>query len=179
MRNQPGSGAKEHASRCHDRKNRGRQHDGPRTSSLAVRRQRCGARFAIARPQSAWSSKCRRSCARHPPTQSAARRCHAAMALLHRRERELFDSLVGKTINDYTITRDDIENALRPAFAYVDALLDHARGRILSRASRRLSDHRQRLRHCRPARTHRRHRPCRRLQIRHRRARSRASPRRR
>ena len=39
-------------------------------------------------------------------------------------------SLVGETIDDYTITRDDVENALRPVLAYVDALLDAARGRI-------------------------------------------------
>jgi hypothetical protein len=33
------------------------------------------------------------------------------------------DSLVGETINNYTITRDDVENALAPVYAYVDALL--------------------------------------------------------
>jgi hypothetical protein len=39
-------------------------------------------------------------------------------------EQESFESLAGKTIDAYTITNDDIENALRPAFAYVAALLD-------------------------------------------------------
>ena len=33
-------------------------------------------------------------------------------------------SLAGKTFNGYTITPDDVENALRPAYAYVEALLD-------------------------------------------------------
>ena len=36
----------------------------------------------------------------------------------------LFDDLVGTTFGNYTLTSDDVENALRPAFAYVDALLD-------------------------------------------------------
>jgi hypothetical protein len=48
---------------------------------------------------------------------------HVAMALLIERERAL-DSLAGETIGEYTITRDDVENALRPALAHVDALLD-------------------------------------------------------
>jgi len=48
---------------------------------------------------------------------------HAAMVHLID-ENEDLESLVSKTINDYTITHDDIENALRPAYAYVDALLD-------------------------------------------------------
>ena len=48
---------------------------------------------------------------------------HAAMALLIERERAL-DSLAGETIGEYTITRDDVENALRPALAHVDALLN-------------------------------------------------------
>src|SRR5262249_32982787 len=49
--------------------------------------------------------------------------CHAAMVRLIN-ETEDLKSLVGKTINSYTITRDDAENALRPVYAYVDALLD-------------------------------------------------------
>jgi hypothetical protein len=48
---------------------------------------------------------------------------HAAMVLLIERERAL-DSLAGETIGEYAITRDDVENALRPALAHVDALLD-------------------------------------------------------
>jgi Protein of unknown function (DUF2800) len=49
--------------------------------------------------------------------------CHTAMALLIEGKCS-FDDLVGATIEDYTFTRDDIEDALRPAYAYVDALLD-------------------------------------------------------
>jgi hypothetical protein len=49
--------------------------------------------------------------------------CHAAMARLIERECSL-DDLVGETIGDYTLTRDDIENALRPVLTYVDELLD-------------------------------------------------------
>ena len=48
---------------------------------------------------------------------------HTAMALLIDNARSL-DGLVGEMINDYTITRDDVENALRPVYTYVDALLD-------------------------------------------------------
>jgi Protein of unknown function (DUF2800) len=48
---------------------------------------------------------------------------HAAMVLLIERERSLED-LVGETIEEYQITGDDVENALRPALAYVEALLD-------------------------------------------------------
>jgi hypothetical protein len=48
--------------------------------------------------------------------------CHTAMALLLENEGS-FDDLVGATIGNYTFTRDDIENALRPAYAYADALL--------------------------------------------------------
>jgi hypothetical protein len=35
-----------------------------------------------------------------------------------------FDDLVGKTIDGYTITADDVGNALRPAYAYAEQLLD-------------------------------------------------------
>ena len=48
---------------------------------------------------------------------------HAAMSLLIENECSL-DDLVGKTIENYTFTADDVENALRPAYAYVDALLN-------------------------------------------------------
>ena len=48
---------------------------------------------------------------------------HAAMTLLTD-EKETLESLVGKTINGYTITSDDVENALRPVFTYVTALLE-------------------------------------------------------
>jgi hypothetical protein len=48
---------------------------------------------------------------------------HAAMALLIDNARSL-EGLVGETIDGYTVTRDDVEDALRPAYAYVEALLD-------------------------------------------------------
>jgi hypothetical protein len=49
--------------------------------------------------------------------------CHAAMVHLID-ENENLESLVGETLNNYTIARDDVENAIRPVYAYVDALLD-------------------------------------------------------
>jgi hypothetical protein len=49
--------------------------------------------------------------------------CHTAMSRLIENECS-FDDLVGATIDDYTLTRDDIENALRPVYTYVDALLN-------------------------------------------------------
>ena len=96
--------------------------------------------------------------------------CHAAMVLLLGDNRASLESLVGKTFNDYTITRDDVENALRPAYAYAEALLE-AWGRILPRTPRYLSDRRRRLRHRRPDRPHRPHDPRGRFQVRCRRAR--------
>src|SRR6516162_7510454 len=49
--------------------------------------------------------------------------CHAAMVLLLDDPSPTLDSLAGKTFDNYVITTDDIENAIRPAYAYVDALL--------------------------------------------------------
>jgi Protein of unknown function (DUF2800) len=49
--------------------------------------------------------------------------CHTAMTLLIENKCS-FDDLVGATIDNYTFTRDDIENALRPAYDYVNAVLD-------------------------------------------------------
>jgi hypothetical protein len=49
---------------------------------------------------------------------------HAATTLLLEDNPPSLESLVGKTIGSYTITSDDVENALRPAYAYVDALLN-------------------------------------------------------
>ena len=48
---------------------------------------------------------------------------HAAMVLLLD-EKESFESLVGKAVGNYAVTHDDVENALRPAFTYIAALLD-------------------------------------------------------
>src|SRR5262249_32165088 len=49
--------------------------------------------------------------------------CHIAMALLIENVSS-FDDLIGKTIDGYTITADDVGNALRPAYAYAEQLLD-------------------------------------------------------
>ena len=49
--------------------------------------------------------------------------CHKAMALLIENVSS-FDDLIGKTIDGYTITVDDVENALQPAYAYAEQLLD-------------------------------------------------------
>jgi Protein of unknown function (DUF2800) len=48
---------------------------------------------------------------------------HSAMALLIEEKRRI-DDLVGETFNNYTVTIDDVETALRPAHAYVSSLLD-------------------------------------------------------
>jgi uncharacterized protein DUF2800 len=48
---------------------------------------------------------------------------HSAMALLIEEKRRI-DDLVGETFNNYTLTIDEIETALRPAYAYVSPLLD-------------------------------------------------------
>jgi hypothetical protein len=47
---------------------------------------------------------------------------HAAITLPL--DGETLEILIGKTINTYTITADDVETALRPAFTYITALLD-------------------------------------------------------
>src|SRR5262249_61110770 len=49
---------------------------------------------------------------------------HAAMALLLDDSEPSIESLRGKTINDYAVTDDDIELALRPALTYVGPLLN-------------------------------------------------------
>jgi hypothetical protein len=48
---------------------------------------------------------------------------HSAMALLIEEKRRI-DDLVGETFNNYTLTIDDVETALRPAYAHVSPLLD-------------------------------------------------------
>jgi hypothetical protein len=50
---------------------------------------------------------------------------HAGMAsLLAQDAHAPVENLAGKTFGSYTITPDDVENALRPAYAYVETLLD-------------------------------------------------------
>ena len=46
------------------------------------------------------------------------------MALLLGDDPPSLESLAGKTFNGYTITSDDVETALRPAYAYAAALID-------------------------------------------------------
>src|SRR5262249_12782030 len=48
---------------------------------------------------------------------------HAAIALLLDDDPPAINDLVGRTFGNYTLTSDDVENALRPAYAFVDALL--------------------------------------------------------
>jgi hypothetical protein len=48
---------------------------------------------------------------------------HSAMSRLIENECSL-DDLIGATIDDYAITRDDVENALRPTLSFVDTLLN-------------------------------------------------------
>jgi Protein of unknown function (DUF2800) len=61
---------------------------------------------------------------RKPPSAYAARgtALHTAMARLVENECS-FDDLIGATIDNYTLTADDVENALKPAYSFVDALL--------------------------------------------------------
>jgi hypothetical protein len=47
---------------------------------------------------------------------------HTAMARLIENACSL-DSLIGETIDGYAITADDVENAVRPAYAYAETLL--------------------------------------------------------
>jgi hypothetical protein len=49
---------------------------------------------------------------------------HAAIVRLLDEQPSLLEALIGETIGEYTITRDDVENALGPGYAYVEALLD-------------------------------------------------------
>jgi hypothetical protein len=51
--------------------------------------------------------------------------CHAAITLLLTEDTHArVESLAGKTFGSYTITPDDVENALQPVYAYVETLLD-------------------------------------------------------
>ena len=51
--------------------------------------------------------------------------CHAAITLrLTEDTHARVESLAGKTFGSYTITPDDVENALQPVYAYVETLLD-------------------------------------------------------
>jgi len=88
----------------------------PFGGSVAARVLRCPASVDLARKVPSYL---------HRPSAYADRgtACHAAIVHLLDDNPPSFESFVGKTFGSYTITSDDVENALRPAFAYVDALL--------------------------------------------------------
>jgi Protein of unknown function (DUF2800) len=90
----------------------------PFGGSVAARILRCPASVDLVRKVPAYLRK---------PSAYADRgtALHAAMALLlDETGRYSFGDVVGKTFGTYTVTPDDVANALQPAFAYVTALLD-------------------------------------------------------
>jgi len=89
----------------------------PFGGSVAARVLRCPASVDLIRKVPAYL---------HRPSAYADRgtALHVAATLLLEDNPPSLESLVGKTIGTYTITSDDVENALRPAYAYVDALLN-------------------------------------------------------
>src|SRR5215467_73368 len=90
----------------------------PFGGSVAARVLRCPASVNLARKVPAYL---------HKPSAYADRgtACHAAITLLLAEDTHaLVESLAGKTFGSYTITHDDVETALRPAYAYVETLLD-------------------------------------------------------
>jgi hypothetical protein len=84
--------------------------------SVAARVLRCPASVGLTEKVPAYLRK-------SSPYAERGTACHAAMVHLID-ENEDLESFVGRTLNDYAITRDDVENALRPAFTYIAALLD-------------------------------------------------------
>jgi hypothetical protein len=88
----------------------------PFGGSVAARVLRCPASVGLVEKVPAYLRK----------TSSYAERgtaLHTAMVLLIEEKRAL-DDLIGETFNGYMITADDVENALRPTYAYVAAVLD-------------------------------------------------------
>jgi hypothetical protein len=49
---------------------------------------------------------------------------HAVMTRLIADDTLALEGFAGKTIENYTVTSEDVETAVRPALAYVDELLD-------------------------------------------------------
>jgi hypothetical protein len=86
-------------------------------ASVARRVMRCTASVGLIEKVPAYLRK--------PPSGDAERGtgCHAATVDLINGT-ETLASLVGKTFGSYTLTRDDVENAIAPVFGYVDRLLD-------------------------------------------------------
>jgi len=91
----------------------------PFGGSVAARVLRCPASVSLAQKVSAHLRK---------PSSAYADRgvaLHAAMtSLLVEDVHCQVENLIGKTFGDYVVTRDDVENTLRPAYAYVETLLD-------------------------------------------------------
>src|SRR5262249_35458226 len=90
----------------------------PFGGSVAARILRCPASVDLTRKVPAYL---------HKPSSYADRgtACHAAIALLLAEDMHAsVESLASKTFGSYTITHDDIENALRPAYAHVEVLLN-------------------------------------------------------
>src|SRR5262245_9060089 len=90
----------------------------PFGGSVAARVLRCPASVDLARKVPAYL--------RRPSTYAdRGTACHAAIARLLAEDTHSFvERLAGKTFGSYTIMHDDIENALRPAYSYVELLLD-------------------------------------------------------
>src|SRR6516165_12526713 len=88
----------------------------PFGGSVAARVLRCPASVDLARKVPAYLRKVSAYAERGTAL-------HAAIVRLLDDNPPSLESFVGKTFGSYTITSDDVENALRPAFAYVDALL--------------------------------------------------------
>jgi hypothetical protein len=88
----------------------------PFGGSVAARVLRCPASVTLAAKVPAYLRK---------PSAYAARgsALHIAATLLID-EKETLETIAGKTIGAYKVTADDIENSLRPAFAYITELLD-------------------------------------------------------
>jgi hypothetical protein len=87
--------------------------------STAPRLLRCSASVSLVQQVPAYLRKVSSYAAR-----GAA--CHTAITLLLDDNPPLLEGLVGTTFGDYTITSDDVENDLRPTFAYIDALLSQS-----------------------------------------------------
>jgi len=90
----------------------------PFGGSVAGRILHCPASVALVQSVPAYLRK---------PSVYAARgtACHSAIALLLAEDTHaLVGGLAGKTFGNYTITPDDVANALAPAYAYVETLLD-------------------------------------------------------
>jgi len=90
----------------------------PFGGSIAARVLRCPASVNLARKVPAYLRK---------PSAYADRgtACHAAIALLLAEDAHApVENLAGKTFGSYMITHEDVENALRPVYAYAETLLD-------------------------------------------------------